>query len=98
MSVTKAEEQRVNMKITVSTKHRDSSDKTLDSRNLDLNKHLLGTEHMVSSDVISRIKKKTNYSVLFEILVEIILSKSSYKITSFIDFSPDAKMFAELKQ
>ena len=65
------------MKITVSTKHRDSSNKTLDLRKLDLNKHLLGTEHTVSLNVISRIKNKTNYTILFEKLEEIILSKSS---------------------
>ena len=32
-----------------------------------------------------------------EKLNQIVLSKSSYKITSFIDFSPYAKMFIELK-
>ena len=33
---------------------------------------------------------------MFEELDEIILSKSSYKITNFIDFSPYARMFTEL--
>ena len=37
------------------------------------------------------------YTVLFERLNQIVLSKSSYKITSFIDFSPYADMFVELK-
>ena len=35
--------------------------------------------------------------VLFEKLNQIVLSKSSYKITSFIDFSSYAEMFVELK-
>ena len=35
--------------------------------------------------------------VLFERLNQIVLSKSNYKITSFIDFSPYADMFVELK-
>ena len=56
-----------------------------------------GTECTISSDVISQIKNNTNYTVLFEKLNQIVLSKSSYKITSFIDFSPYAKMFVELK-
>ena len=37
-----------------------------------------------------------NYTILFEELEEIILSKFSYKITSFIDFSPYTQMFSEL--
>ena len=37
------------------------------------------------------------YTVLFERLNQIVLSKSSYKITSFIDFSPYKDMFVELK-
>ena len=55
------------------------------------------TDVTVSSDVISQIKSNTNYTVLFEKLNQIVLSKSSYKITSFIDFSPYAEMFVELK-
>ena len=92
----KAEQQGVEMKITVSTRH---NNKTIETRYLDLNKHLTltGTESIVSSDVISRIKNNTNYTVLFEKLNQIVLSKSSYKITSFIDFSPYAEMFVELK-
>ena len=35
--------------------------------------------------------------VLFERLNQMVLSKSSYKITSFIDFSPYTDMFVELK-
>ena len=91
MSVTKADESKV--KITISTNCGDLSNKTLNSLHLNLNKNLLGTEHTISSNMISRIKKIT---VLFEELEEIILSKSSYKITSFIDFSPCAQMFTEL--
>ena len=92
--VAKVEQQGVKMKITVSTKH---NNQTIETWYLDLNKHLTGTEHTISSDVISRIKNNTNYTVLFEKLNQIVLSKSSYKITSFIDFSPYAKMFIELK-
>ena len=92
--VTKAEQQGVKMKITVSTSH---NNKTMETRYLDLNRHLTGTEHIISSEVISRIKNNTKYTVLFERLNQIILSKSSYKITSFIDFSPYADMFVKLK-
>ena len=92
--VAKVEQQGVKMKITVSTKH---NNKTIETWYLDLNRHLIGTECTISSDVISRIKNNTNYMVLFEKLNQIVMSKSSYKITSFIDFSPYAKMFVELK-
>ena len=92
--VAKVEQQGVKMKITVSTK---CNNKTIETRYLDLNKHLRGTEHTISSDVISQIKNNTNYMVLFEKLNQIVLSKSSYKITSFINFSPYTKMFVELK-
>ena len=95
VAVAKAEQQGVGMKITVSTRR--NNNKTIETRYLDLNKHLTGTESIVSSDVISRIKSNANYTVLFEKLNQIVLSKSSYKITSFIDFSPYAKMFVELK-
>ena len=54
-------------------------------------------EHVISSDMISRIKNNTKYTVLFEKLSQIVLSKSSYKITSFVDFSPYAEMFVKLK-
>ena len=91
--VAKVEQQGVKMKITVSTKR---NNQTIETWYLDLNKHLTGIEHTISSDVISRIKNNTN-TVLFEKLNQIVLSKSSYKITSFIDFSPYAKMFIELK-
>ena len=94
VGVAKVEQQGVKMKITVSTKH---NYKTIETWYLDLNKHLTGTECTISSDVISRVKNNTNYTVLFEKLNQIVLSKSSYKITSFIDFSPYAKMFVELK-
>ena len=92
--VAKVEQQGVKMKITVSTK---CNNKTIETLYLDLNKHLTGAECTISSDVISRVKNNTNYMVLFEKLNQIVLSKSSYKITSFIDFSPYAKMFVELK-
>ena len=88
MSVTKVDESKV--KITISTKCGNLSNKTLNSMDLNLNKHLLGTELTISSKVISRIKNKTNYIILFEELDEMILSKSSYKITNFIDLSPYA--------
>ena len=68
----------------------------MNALDLNLNKHLSGTDHTISSNVISRIKNKTNYTILFEELEEIVLSKFSYKITSFIDFSPYAQMFSEL--
>ena len=48
--VAKAEQQGVEMKITVSTR---CNNKTIETRYLDLNKHLTGTEHIVSPDVIS---------------------------------------------
>ena len=86
--VAKVEQQGVKMKITVSTK---CNNKTVETRYLDLNKHLTGTEHTISSGVISQIKNNANYTVLFEKLSQIVLSKSSYKITSFIDFSPMQK-------
>ena len=92
--VTKVEQQGVKMKITVSTSH---NNRTIETQYLDLNRHLTGTEHVISSDVISRIKNNTKYMVLFEKLNQIVLSKSSYKITSFIDFSPYTEMFVELK-
>ena len=92
--VTKAEQQGVKMKITVSTS---CNNKTMETQYLDLNRHLTGTECTISSEVISRIKNKTKYTVLFERLNQIVLSKSSYKITSFIDFSPYTDMFVELK-
>ena len=92
--VTKAEQQGVKMKITVSTSR---NNKTMETRYLDLNRHLTGTECIISSEVISRIKNNTKYTVLFERLNQIVLSKSSYKITSFVDFSPYADMFVELK-
>ena len=92
--VTKAEQQGVKMKITVSTSRHN---KTMETRYLDLNRHLTGTEHIISSEVISRIKNNTKYMVLFERLNQMVLSKSSYKITSFIDFSPYADMFVKLK-
>ena len=94
MSVARAEESKV--KITISTKRGGLLNKMLDSLDLNLNKHLLGTEHTISSNMIARIKKKTNYTILFKELEERILSKSSYKITSFIDFSPYTRMFSEL--
>ena len=92
--VTKAEQQGVKMKITVSTSR---NNKTMETWYLDLNRHLTGTERIISSEVISRIKNNMKYTVLFERLNQIVLSKSSYKITSFIDFSPYADMFVELK-
>ena len=92
--VTKAEQHGVKMKITVSTSR---NNKTMETRHLDLNRHLTGTECIISSEVISRIKNNMKYTVLFERLNQIVLSKSSYKITSFIDFSPYADMFVELK-
>ena len=92
--VTKAEQQGVKMKITVSTSH---NNKTMETQYLDLNRHLTGTECIISSEVISQIKNNTKYTVLFERLNQIVLSKSSYKITSFIDFSPYTDMFVELK-
>ena len=91
----KVEQPGVEVKITVSTRH--NNNKTIETQYLDLNKHLTGTERIVSTDVISRIRNNTTYTVLFEKLNKIVLSKSSYKITSFIDFSPYAKMFVELK-
>ena len=90
----KVEQQGVKMKITVSTR---CNNKTIETQYLDLNKHLTGTECTISSEVISQIKKNANYTVLFEKLNQIVLSKSSYKITSFIDFSPYAEMFIKLK-
>ena len=48
--VAKVEQQGVKMKITVSTK---CNNKTIETWYLDLNKHLTGTEHTISSDVIS---------------------------------------------
>ena len=92
--VTRAEQQGVKMKITVSTSR---NNKTMETRYLDLNRHLTGTECTISSEVISQIKNNTKYTVLFERMNQIVLSKSSYKITSFIDFSPYADMFVELK-
>ena len=92
--VTRAEQQGVKMKITVSTSH---NNKTMETRYLDLNRHLTGTEHTILPEVISRIKNNTKYTVLFERLNQIVLSKSSYKITSFVDFSPYADMFTKLK-
>ena len=92
--VTKAEQQGVKMKITVSTSH---NNKTMETRYLDLNRHLTGTERIILSEVISQIKNNMKYTVLFERLNQIVLSKSSYKITSFIDFSPYTDMFVELK-
>ena len=92
--VTKAEQQGVKMKITASTSR---NNKTMETRYLDLNRHLTGTECIISSEVISQIKNNTKYTVLFERLNQMVLSKSSYKITSFIDFSPYADMFVKLK-
>ena len=92
--VTKAEQQGVKMKITVSTS---CNNRTIETRYLDLNSHLTGTKRVISPDMISQIKNNTKYTVLFEKLNQIVLSKSSYKITSFIDFSPYAEMFVELK-
>ena len=92
--VTRAEQQGVKMKITVSTSR---NNKTMETRYLDLNRHLTGTECTMLSEVISRIKNNTKYTVLFERMNQIVLSKSSYKITSFIDFSPYTDMFVELK-
>ena len=92
--VTKAEQQGVKMKITVSTSRHN---KTMETRYLDLNRHLTGTERIISSEVISRIRNNMKYTVLFERLNQMVLSKSSYKITSFIDFSPYADMFVKLK-
>ena len=92
--VTKAEQQGVKMKITVSTSR---NNKTMETQYLDLNRHLTGTEHIISSEVISQIKNNTKYTVLFKRLNQIVLSKSSYKITSFVDFSPYADMFVKLK-
>ena len=92
--VTKAEQQGVKMKMTVSTSH---NNRTIETRYLDLNRHLTGTKCVISSDVISQIKNNTKYTVLFEKLNQIVLSKSSYKITSFVDFSPYAEMFVKLK-
>ena len=94
MSVVRAEESKV--KITIPTKCGGLFNKMLNSLDLNLNKHLSGTEHTISSNVISRIKNKTNYTILFVEMEEVILSKSSYKITSFIDFLPYAQMFSEL--
>ena len=48
--VAKVEQQGVEMKITVSTRH---NNKTIETQYLDLNKHLTGTESIESSDVIS---------------------------------------------
>ena len=48
--VTKAEQQGVKMKITVSTSR---NNKTMETRYLDLNRHLTGTECIISSEVIS---------------------------------------------
>ena len=48
--VTKAEQQGVKMKITVSTSH---NNKTMETQYLDLNRHLTGTECIISSEVIS---------------------------------------------
>ena len=92
--VAKVEQQGVKMKITVSTNR---NNKTIKTQYLDINRHLTGTERIISSEVISQIKNNTKYTVLFEKLNQIVLSKSSYKITSFIDFSPYAEMFVELK-
>ena len=92
--VAKVEQQGVKMKITVSTSR---NNKTIETQYLDLNRHLTGTECIISSEVISRIKNNTKYMVLFEKLNQIVLSKSSYKITSFIDFSSYTEMFVELK-
>ena len=61
--VTKAEQQGVKMKITVSTSH---NNKTMETQYLDLNRHLTGTECIISSEVISQIKNNTKYTVLFE--------------------------------
>ena len=69
----------------------------METQYLDLNRHLTGTERIISSEVISRIKNNTKYTVLFERLNQMVMSKSSYKITSFIDFSPYADMFVKLK-
>ena len=48
--VTKAEQQGVKMKITVSTSH---NNKTMETQYLDLNRHLTGTERIILSEVIS---------------------------------------------
>ena len=46
MGVTKVDESKV--KITISTKHGNLFNKILNSMDLNLNKHLLGTEHTIS--------------------------------------------------
>ena len=48
--VTKVEQQGVKMKITVSTSR---NNKTMETRYLDLNRHLTGTECIILSEVIS---------------------------------------------
>ena len=68
--VTKAEQQGVKMKITVSTSR---SNKTMETWYLDLNRHLTGTERIISSEVISQIKNNTKYTVLFERLNQMVL-------------------------
>ena len=50
VAMTKAEQQGVKMKITVSTSH---NNRTTETWYLDLNRHLTGTERVISSDVIS---------------------------------------------
>ena len=90
----KEDQQGIKMKIKVSTSN---NNQTLEMWYLDLNKHLSGIENIISTNVIAKITNKANYTVLFEKLNNIILSKSSYKITSFIDFNPYAKMFSDLK-
>ena len=50
VAVTKVEQQGVKMKITVSTS---GNNRTVETQYLDLNRHLTGTECVISSDVIS---------------------------------------------
>ena len=62
----------------------------------DLNAHLNLENAVITEDFAQRFTNKTPQPVFFERLHDVTLSRSQYRVTSFIDFSPYIYTFPSL--
>ena len=62
----------------------------------DLNAHLNLEYTMITEDFFERCSNKTHQPIFFERLHDITLSRSQYRMTSFIDFGPYKYTFSLL--
>ena len=90
--VTARERLSPDAKIKVTVEQNDARTRATDNL-FDLNNHLKGDETVLTEKFLEQSKEGHKYSVLYEKINSITLSKSDYKITSFIDFKPYRSLF-----